>query len=139
MENQFVLFLKSFKYLCIQRVSEFLFKLIVDEGLKTIDANHVETRLKGEDVKRELEDFGINMPFAHSTIHRWMIKCGARYYAAKQSHYTDHHDAPDTIKYRETVYIPTMNLLSLRAAEWVTVNEESVTEIVSIRFNASQG
>ena len=54
-----------------------------------------------------------------STVHRWMIKAGAKFDADKKSYYTDRHDTPQNIKDRNERYLPFQDKLQSRTFNWV--------------------
>eukprot|EP00981_Chlorochromonas_danica_P011863 scaffold4320_cov172-Ochromonas_danica.AAC.1 len=60
-------------------------------------------------------------PLTRSTVHEWMLAAGADYHAVSKTYYTDNHDTPDNIKYRDGEFIPRWMEISKRSPEWIVV------------------
>jgi hypothetical protein len=62
---------------------------------------------------------------SHGTVHHWMYQIGARFDQNQKTHYTDNHESPSNVIYRD-VYIKEHLLLSLRQPVWTYVQKDEV-------------
>lgn len=67
-----------------------------------------------------VEHQGLKIPLCRSTVHRWMMRSGCTHDRAQQAYYTDDHDRPDVVEYREQ-YTEALRTISLYLSLWVHV------------------
>ena len=106
--NSFKLFMKTHKKLSVKACCKYLSDYIISKP----------------EIYQNLESFHLKLPLNTTTVHRWMLRCGASYRKGKQTYYTDNHDTPENINYRNNVYIPKLTELSKRLPEWISVPYE---------------
>jgi hypothetical protein len=76
-----------------------------------------------------VEEHGILLPLNRSTSYRWMLALGARRVTYVKSYYTDRHEAPDVVAYRNT-YLDIVNThIEPRLMHWVVMTSDEHREI----------
>ena len=73
----------------------------------------------------DLLEFSGLKTLCESTVHRWMKIIGCGYKAAKKNYYTDRHEDPDNISYRE-LFIAAYFKMELHCYRWIQIPEEHI-------------
>ena len=106
-------YMKNTQTLSVEACYKFLVKLINDKLNDKSIGGHDNIL----DVNKEIS-------VSRATVQRWMVLYGARYDTVVKSYYTDNHNHPEIMKYRDTIYTPLRLKLMRRMPCWVEVRRD---------------
>jgi len=79
-------------------------------------------------MKELLDDYHVHLPISATTALNWMHRFGMCYQRTKQTYYTDNHDRPDVVTYRNG-YVSEHAEMLLRMPVWRTLKKGELEEV----------
>lgn len=116
MVNQFQLYLKFEKKKSVDKTRNWITTKIAEANSKVLECN--------DGNRNNL----ITATISRDTAHRWMLLHGCSYEKYTRTYYTDSHNSPSTVSYRNTEYIPKLDVISVREPLWVSVREQDASQ-----------
>eukprot|EP01043_Picozoa_sp_COSAG02_P043525 COSAG02_NODE_3799_length_6215_cov_11.385710_1_plen_882_part_00 len=121
------------KYLTIDKTEEFVNgPKFLGGKMKDEDGNTVLDDDGNELLEKDrLEKYGVKFPVCRDTVWHWMLRAGAQCTrdGNTQTYYTDNHNRPDVVEYREKDYTPHMLDIEDRMYAWLQLNATELAEI----------
>lgn len=123
--TRFTTYLKSLKRVTVHQAWQFVNNCLLRPdkcGMSAVDLH---------------EKYGLSLPLSQNTERRWMKRAGCKYERATQTYYTDGHNKPDVVKYRDETHIEQLWRISLRLPLWVQVEITPTVEEQMPRLKAA--